>query len=370
MPTLTISKNQHRFDNTTKPVLTATGLVGGGRLLVADQFSGIIGNGGAGYTWNALNRTIEKARVLMLDTSGPTWTKTGDVVDVPGTNGLVKNGVEGFNSGAFTGTLNGDIGIEAVTISTNNTCGISLQSGAIAYNYFYQPEIEHALIFGQSGVGGIWELGQPKATFSYLAGDSGLILREGGIVKYYLVKAGTGELILLRSTRSKLAAAATPVVLLYHNGAQLNSCFIWAGGKAETFADVYGVLSGEVFENWQNAAAWESLAEKTMNKSKQEDFTYFTDETNLMTLSLDLDWRFEDEYLAFQDFFWWHDLARPFIFVGKARKKLSLRPAQGLKENEMFARFVSSFKDNPLGTALYGISVDLRQMIEPPILFV
>ena len=359
------TKSQHRADSLVKPVFTASGLSGIGRIITADQFSAHIVNGGAGYTWNSLNRTVEQARIRLLEFFGPSWTTTADVFD-SGTNGLQKEGADGFGSGAYTGTLTTDVGIEGVWNTL--TCGISLQSGAVSYNFAAPNEVEHALVFGETGTGSIWEMGKNKAPFKHSVGDTGMILREGDVVKYYLVQAATGKIKLLRSTRSKLAEAAFPAVILYHDGAQLDYCYVWIGGQATTSIDVYGVLGGDI-QDWQNQAGIESLADKTTGKDKREDFTYFSGEKNLMTLALNLSWREEEEYQAFKEFFQWHDLARPFIFVDNARNKLLLDGQPMLAENEMFSKFVSSFKDNPLGGAVYGISVDIRQMVDPPILF-
>ena len=362
------TKGQHRFDNLSKPFITASGLVSAGRLLVHDQFSTIIGNGGGnGYIWNPLNRTEKKAVVKVLDSYVPSWTRTAGVSFVPATNGLKKTTADGFDAGAYMPGIVGDLGIEALVPNTIYSTAISLQSGVISYNWL-DPNIEHCLIFGEGGAGSIRELGEFKTVFTYQAFDVGIILREADIVKYYLVRSG--KLILLRSIRSRLAAAAQQVVSLYHTNSQLDVCSVWQGIKAQTTVDVYGILRGEDYEDWRNPGGWESLAEKTMTKSKQEDFTYYTDEKNLMTLSLGLEWREENEYLAFRDFFQHHDLSREFIYVSTARSRLLLNPQIGLKENELFSKFVSSFKDNPLGAGYFGVSVDIRQMIDPPILIV
>jgi hypothetical protein len=363
---LQISKVQHRYDTVAKPVLTASGLTGAGRLLLADQTAEFIANGAPGITWSPLNRTYENAPIKLYETFGTTWTTTAGVSSFP--LGLQKlSGGLGY-SGAFVDTtFAGTVGVEGRSASAAFLTGVSLQSGTVNYNWA-DAAVEHALIFGNGGIGEIWELGTRKLSFRHVVGDSVLLVRENGIVKYYHFRGTDGAITLLRSTRSKLATDAYPVAHLYHEGAVIDGLAINIGTVATASTSIYGVLTSD-FQDWENPGSIESLAEKTMNKDKGEDFTYFTEQQNLITLSLNLGWRDEEEYQAFREFYQWHDLNRPFIFIDSARAKLKLNRGFSLKENEMFARFVSAWKDSPLGGYLYGVTVDIREVVAPPVLF-
>ena len=202
-------------------------------------------------------------------------------------------------------------------------------------------------------MGVIRERGVDKAYFTWEIGDTGLVELFDGIVRYYQIKAD-GTKILLRSKRSLLSYPVMPTVMLYPTGAVANNVRIWNGIGASTSIDLFSVLDD--FQDWQNPGSFESLAEKTMNKNKTEDFTYFTDLKNVMTQSLNISWDGKEKYEAFLEFWKWHDLSREFIFKDNAR------------HTEYFAKFVSAFKDNPLGGDIFGMSADIRQMINPPLL--
>lgn len=364
--TLSVSKAQHRFDTATKPILAVTGLTGAGRLLLAEQEATFISNGPPGITWSPLNRTYENAPIKLYETFGTTWTMTSGVSSFP--LGMQKtSGGLGYSGGYVDATFSGTFGVEGRSASAAFLTGISLQCGTVNFNWA-DPSVEHALIFGNGGIGEIWELGVRKLSFRHVVGDSALLVRENGIVRYYHFRDSDGLITLLRSTRSKLATDAYPVTHLYHEGAVIDGLAINVGTVANASTSLYGVLTSD-FQDWENAGSIESLAEKTMNKDKGEDFTYFTEEKNLITLSLNLGWRDEEEYQAFREFYQWHDLNRPFIFVDSARARLKLNQGFSLKENEMFARFVSAWKDSPLGGYLYGVTVDIREVVAPPVLF-
>lgn len=360
---LAISQNKkiHRFDSNTLPTFTAGGVTSSPLWFIRDfhreQDSTLI--------WSPPNRTATGLEVHLRDIYYWNWTLSSGISKDPGSNTFTKSGADGF-----TGALGTPVGVTKIYVQgrpadVSSTICFSLQSGTAGL-IFSNTDIEHALVFGQNGIGQIYEKGTGKAqaNFRWEAGDRGLVELYDGVVRYYKISS-SGEIILLRSVRSLLTGSITPGLTIYHNGGSVENVFVWQGEQAQATLDLYGVLDGEI-QDWQNQATFESLSEKTMTKDKREDFTYFTDEKNLMTLSLNLSWREEEEYQAFKEFFQYHDYSRPFIFVDKARNKLLPRAHPGLADNEMFAQFVSSFKDNPLGAATYGVTVEIRQMIDPP----
>ncbi len=351
------SKTQHRFDNTDKPVFTIAEQGSYPKLFVRDYFYREMAT--SDYTWNPPNRTDYSVPVEVRDCFLSSWSVSSGVSN--SSNNFTKNATEGFSGATADSIGSGNCSIEGKPGWIYGSTAFALQSGTSSYDYYNSSgDIEHALIFNQSpdgitGVGFIRERGIEKKRFKWVIGDSGLIELKDGIIRYYQIKSD-GAMILLRSKRSLLSYPVTPTVVLYHVGAIAQTVRIWAGSGAATVLDLFGVLSD--FQDWQNQAGWESLAEKTMNKDKTEDFTYFTDLKNLMTLSLNINWDEGEKYRDFLEFFRWHDLSREFIFSDAARNI------------EFFAKFVSSFKDNPLGADIYGMSVDIRQILNPPILTV
>lgn len=365
---LFISKLQHRFDSPTKPLVTSSGVTGIGQILVLPQLAYHSIN--QTVEWAPLNQTWENLNVRLLDFLAQSWTPTAGVTVIGGTTGFLKTGADGF-SGAYATGVVGDVGIQGRPQNVFYTTGISLQSGTIGYNFLNPGDtMEHTMVFGQGGILSCWENGAGVATFQWTLGDRGMILKEGDVVKYYVIHADK-TIDLIRSTRSKLAVGVptVPVSLLYHNGAQIDNVFSYLTGYSTSTSQLvsyYGVLDG-TYQDWNNPMQMESLAEKTITKDKVEDFTYTSPKKNIQTVSLSLEWREESQYQAFKEFFEHHDFDRPFIFVDKARNKLRRVSSYPLAPNEMFVRFVSAWKDNPLGAGLYGVTVDIREEVDPPV---
>lgn len=342
------SKGQHRFDNPTKPFFAVLEAGSYPKLLIRDYlYDEVIGTE---YHWNPPNRTDLGLKVEIHDLILSTWTLSSGVTN--STNNFTKTANEGY-SGAYAAVVNaGNCSIEGKPGYILGNTAFCLQSGSVSYDYFNTTDVEHALVFNQTGLGFIKERGEFKAFFQWEVGDTGLVELNNGIVRYYQIKADKTK-ILLRSKRSLLSYPVTPTLVLYQVGAIANNVRIWVGNGANTSMDLIGVL--EDFQDWQNPAAWESLAEKTMNKNKTEDFTYFSELKNVMTQSLNIAWDDLEKYEAFRDFWKWHDLDRPFIYKDAAR------------HIEYFAQFVSAFRDNPLGADIFGMSADIRQTIDPPL---
>lgn len=346
------SKYQHRFDTETKPYFAVLEAGSYPKLMIRDYLYDEVS--GTQYNWNPLNRTDLGLTVEVRDLFLSSWTLSSGISN--SSNNFTKTATEGF-SGAYADTIAaGNCSIEGKPGYIYGNTVFALQSGTFTFDYF-NGDIEHALVFNTAvgtskGIGFIKERGEFKKYFEWEVGDTGLVELHNGIVRYYRIKADKTK-ILLRSKRSLLSYPITPTVVLYQVDAVANSVRIWNGSGASLSMDLFGVL--EDFQDWQNPASWESLAEKTMNKNKTEDFTYFSDVKNLMTQSLNVAWDEIEKYRAFLEFWKWHDLDRPFIFKDNAR------------HTEYFAKFVSAFRDNPLGGDLFGMSVDIRQDMNPPL---
>lgn len=356
MVTIYCNKKQHRFDNPAKPLIQTADEGDYAKLFIRDYLYTEMPKS-HNFLWSPPNRTDSGLKIEIRDLILSAWTISTGVTNT--TNNFVKTAAEGF-SGAYAANIAaGNCSIEGKP--TNIFCNtvFALQSGTFSFDYFNPSgDVEHALVFNQTsdavrGLGRIIERGVIKKVFLWDVGDCGLVELIDDVVRYYQIKA-SGEKILLRAKRSLLEYPVTPTLVLYHVGAGANDVRIWDGSGAETEIDLIGVL--EDFQDWENQGQIESLADKTMTKDKIEDFTYFSDLKNLLSLSLSIRWDEKENYDKFLQFYQWHDLSRPFIFKDAARKK------------EFFARFVSSFKDNPLGGDIFGMAVDIRQEIEPPLL--
>lgn len=347
------SKFQHRYDSPTKPVFTILEVGTYPKLFIRDYLYKEVT--APTYEWTPPNRTDYPLTVEVRDLFPSAWTLSAGVSN--SSNNFTKTANEGY-SGAYASTIAaGNCSIEGKPGYLYGNTVFALQSGSFTFDY-NGGDVEHALVFNTAvgagkGVGFIRERSELKLWFEWEVGDTGLVELYNGIVRYYQIKAD-GRKILLRSKRSLLSYPITPTVVLYQVGAVANSVRIWNGSGASTEISLLGVL--EDFQDWENSAGWESLADKTMNKDKTEDFTYFSDLKNLMTLSLNIRWDEIEKYEAFRDFWKWHDLDREFIFKDAAR------------HTEYFARFVSAFKDNPLGGDTFGMSAEIRQVINPPLL--
>jgi hypothetical protein len=348
MTTISINKPQHRYDSTTKPVITIGAQGTYPKLFVRDYLYEEMPT--SSYLWSPPNRTDYPLEVEVRDMFLSTWTLSSGVGN--SANNFTKTASEGYSGAYATAIGSGNCSIEGKPGYIYGNTVFALQSGVFTFDY-YAGDVEHALVFNQDGIGFIRERGAQKIWFTWEIGDTGLVELYGGIVFYYLIKED-GTKILLRSKRSLLSYPITPTIVLYQVGAVANSVRIWNASGAATSTELYGILDD--FQDWQNPASWESLADKTMNKDKTEDFTYFSELKNLMTQSISISWDDAEKYQAFLEFFKWHDISREFIFKDNAR------------HIEYFAKFVSAFKDNPLGGEIFGMSADIRQMINPPVI--
>jgi hypothetical protein len=242
--------------------------------------------------------------------------------------------------------------IEAKTVAAGMSCSISLQSGIVSHDFFTSADIEHCLVFGTGGLMSVYEKGVPKCVIEYAAGDSGLIEKRGDIVKYYKISTA-GVLKLLRSTRSKLTDSdVIAEVMLYSTNSSLSNIFVNSGDETRKIFQVFSVLSE--FQDWSNQGTVESLGEKTITKDKNELTTYFSSQKNIRSIAINLEWRYLEEYKEFENFYRWHDTEKEFIFKDLAR------------HIEFFAKFAAPLQDNPLGADLFGLSTQIREMVNPP----
>lgn len=357
MSTIAISKPQHRFDNATKPLLTIGGAGSYPKLYIPgyEYRNFPVTNQ---FLWSPPNRTDLALPIYIRDAYLSTWTLSAGVNN--SSNNFLKTANEGFSGAYATNVAAGNCSIEGKPTTIYGNTVFALQSGVFSFDYYSANNIEHALVFNATqdnivGFGRIIERGVQKQYFTWEVGDTGLLEHFNGVVYYWQIKSD-GTPILLRAKRSLLSYPITPTLVLYHVNAGANDVRIWEGSGDSAQIDLFGVL--EDFQDWENAAQFESLADKTMTKDKIEDFTYFSSLKNLQTLSINIRWDEEEKYKNALEFFKWHDLNRPFIYKDAARK------------NEFFAQFVSAFKDNPLGADIFGMSADIRQVIEPPLIMI
>jgi hypothetical protein len=346
------NKNAHRTDSSTLPVITALGIVNVGKIKLGEQNYARISNG-RGFTWNVANRTHLK-EVCLKNVFRPSWVRD-EGIDPTSGGDLIKSGATAF-TGAYFIVNQSNCGIEAKTVSTSLTAAISLQTGSVSQDFFTSADVEHCIVFGNGGLASVYEKGAAKTAFPYLAGDTGLIEKRGDIVKYYKISAD-GVMTLIRSTRSKLIDADIKAcVLLYPTGAALDSIFVWSGEEIKKPFQIFAVL--EEFQDWSNAGTLESLGETTYRKDKRPLVTFFSGQRTLRSLAVNLEWRFIEEYKEFENFYIWHDLDKEFIFKDLARKI------------EFFANFSAPLQDNPLGADIFGLSSQIREMVNPPNLLI
>lgn len=349
---ISANKNIHRFDDTVLPQFSQTGITGQTRWYVKNR----VYSSDNPFIFNIKNQT-DLIDIELRDALSDTWS-LGSGITKNSNNTFVNSNATGYN-GAHSSVINsGNCSIEMQANASSGTIWVSLQSDENkSFGFYFTPEMEYVLVFGQGQTIGIYEKGEPKqlrikATWSNQ--DKGMVECVNGIIRYWLIKAVTNEMVLLRSTRLSVSYPLVATIGLYFQNASVDKVFVWRGSEVKTQLSSYAVLSSD-YQDWQNEGLYESLAEKTMNKDKKETCTYYTDEKQVMTLSLNLEWRFEDEYLAFLEFFKYHDLDKEFIFKDSARR-------YG-QPKEMFAKFISAFKDKPLGGSLFGIQTDIRQEI-------
>lgn len=342
---ISFSKLLHRFDSTAKPVFTASGYSNSPRWYFKG-YKYLVGSGSP-YTFTPLNRT-DKILVELRDAITGGWNLSN--ASFAGQNLTTTAG--GF-CGAKAGGPFSNVSIEGnPTDISSQIVFLGLQAeSTYTFNHTVSA-FHHCLLFSPNGIGEIWEAGLKVQSFIWELGDKGLLEKIDGIIKYWLIKSN-GDMKLIRSVRSLFTGDVAIIAGASTNNSTINNIYIWLGDKTSVNLETFGVLDSS-YQDWQNQAVWESLAEKTMNKDKRETFTYFTRLKQLKTLSLELEWREESEYLAFLSFFNWHDLDKDFIFIDTARNTA---------QKEMFVKFVSGFKDSPLGGALYGISIDIRQSL-------
>lgn len=390
MVAFTSNQTVHRYQSiggAINPInITPSGLssLQANRLAVSEQIYASALNTLSPLPVYPMNRTeLARFYLRVMEPSSITNQSSGITRDASGTyawaNRLTKSGGTGYTGITTTPiTTPNTVGIELQSdinlLSSVSDYGVMFQSGTTVYDYT-SASIKHALIFAQGGTLQIWEEGVKKQEHAWTSGDWAFMELRAGIVKYWLCRVGevrgtsgftqTGPVQLLRTVRSKVAYPVTPTCLVRHAGGSAVFSLLL---NQEAYLDIqlYGVLSS-TFQDWRNKQTIDSLAETTVTKDKKQDFTYYTQhERNLVTMAINLEWRYTEDYQAFRDFFRWHDRSRPFIFVDNARTKLDLFPSPGLANNEMFARFNGQWDDDPIGPEMYGASGDIMQVIDPP----
>lgn len=368
--TIVPSKPVHRFDTAGGVNFTIGGYASDTlyRLVANDQLYLNVDSGDSPVNVEFLNRTeLLDVAIREMDISTATLTSIIRDAGVPETNRYSKSGGtgDGWHGAQFTTVASGTCGIELTPTGATSlsTYAAYLQSSSSPSLSFLDATVEYALVFGQNGIGQIYESGVSKVRFEWQEDDRGYIELRDGVIRYWQIRSDT-DVRLLRTTRCSIAYPIQPTFLLYHETGTADAVLFLDESKS-TSVQVYGVLNS-FFQDLQNAQQLESTSERVRNKGRQEEFTYFTDEKNLISLNISLEWRHEEEYQEFREFFQYHDVSREFIFVDKARPKLMLQPSPSLADNEMFARFGSEWRDSPIGASLYGAAVEIRQIVNPP----
>ncbi len=349
------SKLKHRFDSSSPPILTIGGWADFPGLMFKNHlYQTRPVSPSNPFTWAAPNKT-DAVEISLRDLTFGGWTLSSGISRNSGTNQFTKSaGGDGFAGALGNALPNASLSIEGKPDSFNSTVMFALQSGTPTdFNFFSSSAIEHALIISQTGFAQVYEKGVAKENTitKWNLGDKALIELASGIVRYYKISS-LGVPTLIRSTRSKLVGTINPTLMIYSVGGSLSEVAVWYGPEAKTQMQIYGVL--ENFQDWQNKASWESLADRTVNKDKSEEFTYFSTRKYLKSLSINVAWDEGDQYRKFVEFYKWHDASREFIFKDAARG------------DEFFARFVSPFSDSPLGADTFGMAADIRQIISAP----
>jgi hypothetical protein len=340
---VSVSKAQHRYDDGYKPKVTVSGLDNIGRLKLNDWQYVDVANGVNNLFPD--NRTDPTAEIVVRDTFRPTWTTNTFEVGTTGDGDLANFGDD---SGWYGGFIEETLGltrcsIEGAATSTNLTTGISLQHIADTTFSYDDPRAVHAIVLGQGGKGHIRELGQVVigSGFIYTAGDKVMIEHIGatnGIVRYFLVKP-SGRMRLLRRTRSKLTTEPTANALLFHPGSELDALYVYNNDEASTTFENIGVL--EDFQDWENDVELVSTGEALEKADKNKQFTFPNPKRDLRVVNATREMTLKAQRAEFIEFFEWHNIDKPFIYVDAARP-------DGWMEDEKleyWAKFASGFKD-------------------------
>lgn len=231
-------------------------------------------------------------------------------------------------------------------VIASDMAAISLQSGTVSHQHYTSNTIEHALIFGLYGQGQIRELGvipPVNGYFKWEAGDIGLIELIDGVVRYYLIKPD-GTMLLLRTTRSKLASDVYGEMALYGASTILLDVLVWSNVYASTSFEMIGVLEG--FQDWFNDFSHSSTAEAIQMADNNPQFQFPNHKKRLRSLNASLNMRVKADRDKYLNFFNWHGVEEEFIFIDNAHKDTDN------ETTEFWARFGSPFGDKVRNSCL------------------
>lgn len=335
---ISINKPAFRFDSTIYPELTISGITDIGKLKLNDWLYLDAENGT--QELNPPNYSLEVCPVYLRNVKRSTWTRdTG--IDLTDDDDLVKSGSDGYD-GAYSSTALSTVkcSLEAVinslyavspdVLGLQDALALSFQTGTPEMD-FTDSSIPHVMSFGDYQRGTIRELGVIKKSFQYEETDKPLMELNNGVVRYYLTKE-SGELVLLRTTRSKLSAAPKPVVHIYFEGGQFDNIFTFSNEEIAITFENAGAL--EYFQSWGDDYVINPTQDVIQMADNRNEYTYNSPKEYLRSLSLS---RAAADKLLYRDgyikFFQYHLNDKPFIFIDRAR------------DQEFWARFTSGLGD-------------------------
>lgn len=364
---IAINKQIYRNDSTIYPKLTISGITDIGKIKLVDWQYYTVENGTSDLTPS--NYDNPNASVNLRNVKRPTWTRDSDI-DLTDDNDLVNASSTGYHGASSSTTLSTiKCSLEAKpnalytdspdVLGIQDYLSISLQSGTVTKD-FTSVDSHHSISFGDYGKATIREKGvipNVNGTFQYEIGDSALIELDSGIVRYYLVKA-SNEMILIRTTRSKLTGPPKPVVTIYLPGGQLDNIFTFSyTDEVTTIFKNVSVLQN--FQNWLDDYVLNPQSDVLQMADNENEYTYPSHKKYLRSLSLSRPGVAIETRTGFLKFFQYHLNDRPFIFVDKARQNPNIVAKQS---DEFWAKFSGGFGDKTHNGCRFANTVEIVEI--------
>lgn len=353
---ISLSREQFRYGSSIFPVITTSGYASGHGVLKMGEIRYYPNLPVEAFTLPLPNKSHAPLTLCIREVEFPTWVTDANIASSGGGRNVLRTSGSGY-AGAYVNTaLDGDkCSVEGTTPAVAGLCGISLQNGGATILHDYtDPDVIHSVTFKPNGVGEIRELGElvaQGAYFQYESSDKILLELTDGVLKYYLVKQDTFELVLLRSTRSKLTEDPKLEVMCHDNGSGFGG--LGYTQTDEATADIEIVASLENFQDWNNEYFIASTADAIMMANNEPQFTFPNPKKRLRSLNANLATRNKEFRLEYEDFFNWHGMEKEFLFIDKAKTDANDLPV------EWWARFGSPFGDRSRNSCLSAHSAQI-----------